>query len=243
MKDLANSSQGLAAPILEQYISNAQSTVDPEAEHSQAKTLAEIHPSHQGGQGEIQPNRFPTAPYGQYEFPSQSQGYQIYPPRYSSTGTSFIDLGQTYPDASSQLYPPLPQYSSQPLSISQTSQFPTPPTSAGQSQYGSPPNTMTTYPARIVDQVNMHIPQTRKKEIKKHHCPTCPKSFLRPSSLEAHNRTHTGEKPFNCRLLGCHRGVGGEGFNVKSNCVRHEKSHDEKGQAPPLQPRAAQPRP
>ena len=299
MKHLANSSQGLAAPILEQYISNTQSTVDPEAVHPQVESLeetqgsqvtedgrtegnnvsiggkqglqclnetghesyedthiretgyqAELHPSQQGLQGETspsQPNGFPTALYSQYQYPSQSQGYQTYPPRYSSSRTGFTDLGQTYPYASmmeSQQYAPLPQYSSQPLSMSQTSQFPPPPMSAGQPQYASPPNAVTTYQAPIVQHVNMRV-RAPKTETKKHQCASCPKFFLRPSSLETHKRTHTGEKPFYCRLLGCRRGVGGAGFNVRSNCVRHEKAHIEKGELPPrhaAQRGVAQPR-
>jgi len=291
MNDLVNCSQRLAAPVLEQYISNTQSTVDSDAEHFQAEILeenysyrvtedgrtegnqihvgrnqggwlvneagyesyedsqirqsgsrAEFQPeSQQGVQGENRsshPNGFPTAPHDQYQYPSQAQGYSTYPPRYSLAGTGLINLGKTYTDASmraSQQYPPLPQYSPQPSPMSQTSQFPTPPMSAGQMPYASPPKAATHYQAPIVQQVNMHV-RARRTEIKKHYCPTCPKSFLRPSSLDVHMRTHTGAKPFYCRLPGCRRGFGAMGFNVRSNCVRHEKGHIEKGQLEPLQP-------
>ena len=189
---------------------------------------AESHPSQQGVQGEnivSQPNGFLPAPYGQYQYPSQSQGY-------SSTATGFIDLGQAYTaPMGSQQYPPLSQYSSQHLAMSETSQFSTPAMSAGQTPYASPPHGATHYPAPIVQHV-----RARRTEVKKHQCPTCPRSFLRPSALVSHKRIHTEETPFYCRLPRCGRGVGARGFNVRSNCVRHEKGHIEKGELPALRP-------
>jgi uncharacterized Zn-finger protein len=55
------------------------------------------------------------------------------------------------------------------------------------------------------------------REYKSHVCKVCSRSFARPSALTTHIRTHTGERPYGCSLLGC-----GKTFNVKSNCTRHE---------------------
>ncbi len=57
----------------------------------------------------------------------------------------------------------------------------------------------------------------RKKNI----CPYCSKEFSRPSSLQTHTYTHTGEKPFICDFDSC-----GKKFSVRSNLVRHMKLHD-----------------
>ncbi|KAG7439694.1 uncharacterized protein BT62DRAFT_912768 [Guyanagaster necrorhizus] len=58
------------------------------------------------------------------------------------------------------------------------------------------------------------------EESKKHICATCKKRFSRPSSLIVHINTHTGAMPYRCSLPGC-----GKEFNVKSNMVRHYRSH------------------
>ncbi len=49
-------------------------------------------------------------------------------------------------------------------------------------------------------------------------CQTCNKAFSRPSSLQIHSHSHTGEKPFKCPHQGC-----GKAFSVRSNMKRHEQ--------------------
>ncbi|KAH8676714.1 hypothetical protein BGZ60DRAFT_371952 [Tricladium varicosporioides] len=57
---------------------------------------------------------------------------------------------------------------------------------------------------------------------KKHKCKVCDKRFTRPSSLQTHMYSHTGEKPFSCEFEGC-----GRHFSVVSNLRRHRKVHKE----------------
>lgn len=58
------------------------------------------------------------------------------------------------------------------------------------------------------------------KSTKKHICDVCGKRFTRPSSLQTHGYSHTGEKPFQCDVSGC-----GRYFSVISNLRRHKKIH------------------
>ena len=59
---------------------------------------------------------------------------------------------------------------------------------------------------------------------KKHKCKVCDKRFTRPSSLQTHMYSHTGEKPFACDVDGC-----GRHFSVVSNLRRHKKVHKGEG--------------
>lgn len=62
---------------------------------------------------------------------------------------------------------------------------------------------------------------------KKHKCKVCDKRFTRPSSLQTHMYSHTGEKPFGCEVDGC-----GRRFSVVSNLRRHKKVHKRGGETP-----------
>lgn len=64
---------------------------------------------------------------------------------------------------------------------------------------------------------------------KKHKCKVCDKRFTRPSSLQTHMYSHTGEKPYACDMEGC-----GRHFSVVSNLRRHKKVH--KGEHEPSSP-------
>lgn len=73
-------------------------------------------------------------------------------------------------------------------------------------------------PASMMTQFNSKASLSASK---KHKCKTCDKRFTRPSSLQTHMYSHTGEKPFACDHAGC-----GRHFSVVSNLRRHKKVHD-----------------
>ncbi|CAL9728774.1 zinc finger protein CRM3 [Monosporozyma unispora] len=54
-------------------------------------------------------------------------------------------------------------------------------------------------------------------------CPVCGKKCSRPSTLETHYFIHTGDTPYKCTWPNCTKA-----FNVKSNMIRHMKSHAKK---------------
>ncbi|XP_060126874.1 zinc finger protein 585A-like [Zootoca vivipara] len=62
------------------------------------------------------------------------------------------------------------------------------------------------------------IPAEEKQDKRKERCPVCGKMFKWKSSLDAHSKVHTGEKPFKC--LEC-----GKGFSRSSSVTSHEKIH------------------
>lgn len=54
-------------------------------------------------------------------------------------------------------------------------------------------------------------------------CPVCGKKCSRPSTLKTHYFIHTGDNPYKCTWPDCTKA-----FNVKSNMIRHMKSHAKK---------------
>lgn len=54
-------------------------------------------------------------------------------------------------------------------------------------------------------------------------CEYCDRSFLKPSDMERHIRTHTNERTFNCTKADC-----GKSFKLKDTRDRHEATHERK---------------
>lgn len=77
-------------------------------------------------------------------------------------------------------------------------------------------------PQSMMGQFSSKVSSTTQK---KHKCKVCDKRFTRPSSLQTHMYSHTGEKPFSCEVEGC-----GRQFSVVSNLRRHRKVHKNNGQ-------------
>ncbi|CAG8685078.1 5005_t:CDS:2, partial [Funneliformis mosseae] len=73
----------------------------------------------------------------------------------------------------------------------------------------TPQDMMTTFSSKTVSSTP-----------KRYKCNVCQKRFTRPSSLQTHTYSHTGEKPFKCPIEGC-----GRHFSVVSNLRRHQKIH------------------
>lgn len=67
-------------------------------------------------------------------------------------------------------------------------------------------------------QTNLNIAKRLRKQ-----CPVCGKICSRPSTLKTHYLIHSGDTPFKCTWEGCTKA-----FNVKSNMMRHLKSHQKK---------------
>lgn len=65
------------------------------------------------------------------------------------------------------------------------------------------------------------ISRKLKKSTRPYLCTICQKSFTRPSSLNTHYFSHSGEQPFMCSYPGCLKT-----FSVLSNMRRHYKIHE-----------------
>lgn len=90
-------------------------------------------------------------------------------------------------------------------------------------------NLMSNQPPAPQSMMSQFSSKVASSTQKKHKCKVCDKRFTRPSSLQTHMYSHTGEKPFSCEVEGC-----GRHFSVVSNLRRHRKvhkNHDSSSQA------------
>lgn len=90
----------------------------------------------------------------------------------------------------------------------------------GQRTLPAPNQMITGYPPEPQSMMTQFNSKLSPNAQKKHKCKICDKRFTRPSSLQTHMYSHTGEKPFACDHDGC-----GRHFSVVSNLRRHKKVH------------------
>jgi len=144
-----------------------------------------------------------------YGFPSTSStssisaasGRQEYPYTYAGSSAPSVDSATDYSSAASEA-----GYDS--MTASRT--LPRPSQLVG-ANLGPPA------PQSMMGQFSSKMSSNTQK---KHKCKVCDKRFTRPSSLQTHMYSHTGEKPFACNVEGC-----GRHFSVVSNLRRHRKVH------------------
>ncbi|KAL8639067.1 MAG: hypothetical protein Q9228_003853 [Teloschistes exilis] len=130
--------------------------------------------------------------------------------------TSSISSASTYPSYYGSMDSSVSEYSSQSDMESVSSR--TLPRPSGLVGANLPPA-----PQSMMGQFNSKLSSSTQK---KHKCKVCDKRFTRPSSLQTHMYSHTGEKPYACEVSGC-----GRHFSVVSNLRRHRKVH--KGERSP----------
>ncbi|EXX58232.1 Cmr3p [Rhizophagus irregularis DAOM 197198w] len=149
-----------------------------------------------------------SPPFSSYQSGKQPKGYDRNGMQHHGTG---------FPPG----LPPTPQ--DYPISMGRYSNgnnLGLPPSSNGNTPKSSPgqqrPSAVPTPQAMMTTFSSKTVSSTPKR----YKCNICQKRFTRPSSLQTHMYSHTGEKPFKCPIEGC-----GRHFSVVSNLRRHQKIH------------------
>jgi len=139
-----------------------------------------------------------------------------FPPTHSSS--SSISSSSNYPSYFGSVDSSVSEYSTTGSDMDSVSSRTLPRPSGFPNTGGMPPA-----PQSMMGQFSSKVSSSTQK---KHKCKVCDKRFTRPSSLQTHMYSHTGEKPFSCEVEGC-----GRHFSVVSNLRRHRKVHKGDGGA------------
>ena len=154
-----------------------------------------------------------TTPRNLYDTRSDrgSDGYPFPSSHSSHSSISGSSYNGSYPSYAGSVDSSVSDYGSQSDLESVNSRTLPRPTGLMPTASGLPP------PQSMMGQFNSKVSSSTQK---KHKCKICDKRFTRPSSLQTHMYSHTGEKPYACEAEGC-----GRHFSVVSNLRRHRKVH------------------
>ncbi|KAL9018958.1 MAG: hypothetical protein Q9185_003792 [Variospora sp. 1 TL-2023] len=203
-----------SAPYVNSYGNVSQPSSDSDrrqSSSSEAQSHSSFGDALDAGRGMVAMSQDLTTPRNIYgprsDRASSAESYGF--PSTHSTHSS-ISSASTYPSYYGSMDSSVSEYSSQSDMESVSSRtLPRPQGLLG-------PN-MPPAPQSMMGQFNSKLSSSTQK---KHKCKVCDKRFTRPSSLQTHMYSHTGEKPYACEVPGCRRH-----FSVVSNLRRHRKVH------------------